>query len=757
MVTGMHSSTANPSVRVSRVNLILASISNNISTSPAVSSVGQAVTGQCGGFASTFAAAQTSLPGPSAASAPVPPENIAGTSAVSNVNSKGTGNFLPRKPGSISASAIGNSIVPPSISSLASQMVWSNLPASQLPSVIIEGASFQNGAGAGTSVSASRQLAPLGATLNGSAAFLAPPVAVEPVGNAPVQSATNVLLPNQIDTQSNDQPAYAPGIASSSITSSIVDSITPTTSSVILPSAARGNPTINFKNELVPNQLESAGLEATPPAVPAETPKPPAASGPSSSISPAPVLNTTQDIFGNGVPANVSEPSSVALAPEPLQAAIPPVANLPDTRVLLASTFPQDVPEGGARTLNLNVQSSIEQPASRESNSTAVTSQPSEQSNVPAPVDIGDLFGLVSAPIVTSSILNTQVPPVGQPSSRPVATKVVAAISAPSPRLQAPTSTSTAAIATQSEMENESLTASQSPFSVFFSSPGPGTESAASTLPKMILPVASSVSHGGFAAVPSTANPQTSGTQGSVSQPMAVQPIKDALSGSSGGSSNAGAPTQPLHVEPTTTAPSLAIAQATAAASAAGLSAPIAVIAAGQSVITAESLPKQAMSSELAASVPTSPVPATPQALPTALPGPVQMAQLVDRMGQSEMRVGMNTSAFGTVEVRTTIHASDVGMTIGSEKGDLRGLLANDIPAIANGLQQQNLRLNSVNFMQGFGFSNNNSGGGDPQQRSFAPTPVAASFSPPAATPEDSSDVVPGELGRAGNSLSILA
>ena len=98
------------------------------------------------------------------------------------------------------------------------------------------------------------------------------------------------------------------------------------------------------------------------------------------------------------------------------------------------------------------------------------------------------------------------------------------------------------------------------------------------------------------------------------------------------------------------------------------------------------------------------------------------MAQMVNRVGQSEMRIGMNTSAFGTVDVRTVVHASDVGLVIGSEKGDLRGMMSNEMPGISNSLQQQNLRLNSVSFMGGFASpgDGNNSGGGDSQQRFFA-------------------------------------
>jgi trimeric autotransporter adhesin len=106
---------------------------------------------------------------------------------------------------------------------------------------------------------------------------------------------------------------------------------------------------------------------------------------------------------------------------------------------------------------------------------------------------------------------------------------------------------------------------------------------------------------------------------------------------------------------------------------------------------------------------------------PTLHTGPVQMAQIVNQAAQSEMRVELNTSAFGSVEVRTTVRANDVGVLIGSEKGDLRSLLANELPGIASNLQQQNLRLNQVNFHQGFASGNQmSSGGGGSQSRSFA-------------------------------------
>jgi len=107
---------------------------------------------------------------------------------------------------------------------------------------------------------------------------------------------------------------------------------------------------------------------------------------------------------------------------------------------------------------------------------------------------------------------------------------------------------------------------------------------------------------------------------------------------------------------------------------------------------------------------------------------PVHLAQMVSKAAQSEMRIGLMTPAFGSVEVRTVIHASDVGVLIGSEKGDLRSLLANDILGITHTLQQQNLRLTQVNFQQqGLAFSSDSSSGGHSQQRSFLPKPETMS------------------------------
>jgi hypothetical protein len=119
------------------------------------------------------------------------------------------------------------------------------------------------------------------------------------------------------------------------------------------------------------------------------------------------------------------------------------------------------------------------------------------------------------------------------------------------------------------------------------------------------------------------------------------------------------------------------------------------------------------------------------------------------------MRIGLNTSAFGSVEVRTIVHANDVGLVIGSEKGDLHSLLVNDLPGIANTLQQQNLRLSQVDFQHGLAFANNFSGG-DSRQR-FVPAPTAApSLVSDSRTSESTEPAADSSIRRPAG-LSILA
>jgi hypothetical protein len=112
----------------------------------------------------------------------------------------------------------------------------------------------------------------------------------------------------------------------------------------------------------------------------------------------------------------------------------------------------------------------------------------------------------------------------------------------------------------------------------------------------------------------------------------------------------------------------------------------------------------------------------------------VQVARIVETMGQSEMHIGLRTQAFGSVEVHTTVHDTQVGLAVGSEKGDLRTFLASEMPGIQASLRQQDLRFDHIRFLEPGSANTGFSGGDSSQSRSssqghpFAPSlPVFAS------------------------------
>ncbi len=155
---------------------------------------------------------------------------------------------------------------------------------------------------------------------------------------------------------------------------------------------------------------------------------------------------------------------------------------------------------------------------------------------------------------------------------------------------------------------------------------------------------------------------------------------------------------------------------------------------------------------------PSANLPASGELPPGPTTGSVQMAQMANTAAQSQMRIGLNTSAFGNVEVHTTVHANEVGLAIGSEKGDLRSLLSSELPGIANSLQQQNLRLNEVNFhAQGFAFSNQMSSGSDSQPHSFNARPMATTALPAEALSSEASEPVELSSSVRQTGLNILA
>jgi len=101
-----------------------------------------------------------------------------------------------------------------------------------------------------------------------------------------------------------------------------------------------------------------------------------------------------------------------------------------------------------------------------------------------------------------------------------------------------------------------------------------------------------------------------------------------------------------------------------------------------------------------------------PEPTNPAMPGMVREAHFVDNPKQTEIHIDLRTTTFGSIEVHAVIRDSQVGLSIGSERGDLRHLLSTEVPAMEGRLQRHDLQLDSVRFIdQGPAFNAGTSSG----------------------------------------------
>jgi hypothetical protein len=101
------------------------------------------------------------------------------------------------------------------------------------------------------------------------------------------------------------------------------------------------------------------------------------------------------------------------------------------------------------------------------------------------------------------------------------------------------------------------------------------------------------------------------------------------------------------------------------------------------------------------------------------------------------MHMGLQTQAFGNVELHAVVRDSQVGLTVGSERGDLRTLLAPEVSGMQTTFRQQDLRFDNIRFLEtNTGTTAGFSGGSDSQPRSSSqqhssPSGVFSIHSPP--------------------------
>ncbi len=89
----------------------------------------------------------------------------------------------------------------------------------------------------------------------------------------------------------------------------------------------------------------------------------------------------------------------------------------------------------------------------------------------------------------------------------------------------------------------------------------------------------------------------------------------------------------------------------------------------------------------------------TPLPAATGADGSVHAAQILKNSGSSELRLNLNTNVFGRIEMHTVVHDNQVGLSLSSERGDLRGALGSETVQLDATLRQHDLRLHDIRFV----------------------------------------------------------
>jgi flagellar hook-length control protein FliK len=111
---------------------------------------------------------------------------------------------------------------------------------------------------------------------------------------------------------------------------------------------------------------------------------------------------------------------------------------------------------------------------------------------------------------------------------------------------------------------------------------------------------------------------------------------------------------------------------------------------------------------------------------PSTAPPVLQSARVLERMGQSEIRVGLNTANFGTLELHASVNQDRVAATLATSHSELRAALAAEMPSLEHGMAKHQLTLDSFHFDTRSGAQDKNHGAsGGQQNRSYPQTEAA--------------------------------
>jgi len=90
--------------------------------------------------------------------------------------------------------------------------------------------------------------------------------------------------------------------------------------------------------------------------------------------------------------------------------------------------------------------------------------------------------------------------------------------------------------------------------------------------------------------------------------------------------------------------------------------------------------------------------PSSPAENAQTAPTVIQSAQVLERMGKSEIRLGLNSSNFGSIELHTSVNQDRVGASISTSHAELRTAMIAEMPSLEHAIAQHQMRLDSFQF-----------------------------------------------------------
>ncbi len=117
----------------------------------------------------------------------------------------------------------------------------------------------------------------------------------------------------------------------------------------------------------------------------------------------------------------------------------------------------------------------------------------------------------------------------------------------------------------------------------------------------------------------------------------------------------------------------------------------------------------------------------------TAQQSMLQSTRVLERIGLSEIRVGLNTANFGDLELHTSLNQDRVAATVATNHSELRAALTAEMPSLEHAMAQHQLTLDSFHLDGRSGAQDKNHGASGEQQN--GQTWNQAAFTPSDGSP----------------------